>query len=345
MDDINEKFDLLNDKNWLPADYGLYFKPGKIKFIDVSNRTSVRDVVKAIEALSNDERFGVMCTSLTDRDMQLLRDKKISYITNNQDVMIFSDKEINQVSKQRLHDFDLKKISPTLLVSPSSFEIIDTIFKLPKSYLNVSPTEFSLKFKLSRPKISKIMRTFMVRGLQDLRVALQRIPLSWWIESFNAPITRRKMTPFKNARTRRYVFRSKTSIDQFCERVRELKDQGIDVEYGGLSYLKILRSVRMDEFDLVARSDHMFDVIEKFDLRPARKHELHNNIFIISVDGNLESEKFKANIENSFEPFSSLEWLNPLRFLWGIQECESRVQEEREYLLGVYFNAITKNNN
>jgi len=145
------------------------------------------------------------------------------------------------------------------------------------------------------------------------------------------------MTPFITSRTRRYAFRYEVSIEEFCESVEKLKKDGVDVEYGGLSYLKILRSLRTNEFDIVVRSDHMIDVIDKLNLKPAKKSELQNNIFITPIDGDLQSERFKAKIQNNKDPFDSLEWLNPLRFLWGIQDHESRVQEVREYLLGVYF--------
>ncbi len=151
------------------------------------------------------------------------------------------------------------------------------------------------------------------------------------------------MTPFRTKKTRRYAFKENCDDFKFQELMQKLKNENIDVEYGGLSYLKNLGSIRMNEFDVVVKADQIIDIVEKMNLRPAKKNELNKNIFITPIDGDLRDERFYSKIKNYHNRFSGLENLNPLRFLWGINYEESRIQEERKSLLESYFNEIKKN--
>lgn len=336
--------DVLDKSSWVKTEYGLYYVKEKIKFIKLSNRESLKDVVKVIDASLADGRVGVICSSLKESDLTILREKRISYLINDREIKIFG-KEERQIFKSSLNNIFLGDVTPTLLVSPTGLEIIDTILKLPHDKLkNNTPTKLSKDFGLSRPKLSNIMNAFRAQNLMELKRELLNIEISWWLEAFNTPITKRKMTPFQTKKTRRYAFKEQLDDFKFKDLIQKLKNENIDVEFGGLSYLKNLGSIRTQEYDVVVRADQIIDIVEKMKLRPAKKDELTKNIFITPIDGDLREERFYSKIKNYHNRFSGLENLNPLRFLWGINYEESRVQEERKSLLESYFNEIKKSN-
>jgi hypothetical protein len=341
---IDYDSDVLDKSSWVKTEYGLYYAKEKIKFIKLSQRESLKDIVKIIDAFLADGKVGIICSSLKESDLAILREKRISYLINDREIKIFGREE-RQIFKSSLNNIFLGDVAPTLLVSPTGLEIIDTILKLPSEELkNDTPTKLCKDFGLSRPKLSNIMNAFRVKKLTELKRELLNIEISWWVEVFNTPITKRKMTPFQTKKTRRYAFKEQLDDFKFKDLIQKLKNENIDVEFGGLSYLKNLGSIRTEEFDVVVRADQIIDIVEKMELRPAKKNELTKNIFITPIDGDLREERFYSKIKNYHNRFSGLENLNPLRFLWGINYEESRVQEERKSLLENYFNEIKKNN-
>jgi hypothetical protein len=335
---------MLDEENWIKTDYGYFYKREEIKFIKLETSNSLHDILKLIGAVELQERLGVICNFLSEDDYKLLRQHKISYIVNNQEMKIFG--------KNEGPSFQLKKelsteMSATLIVSPTGLEIVDTLLKLPRpDLLEKTPTKFCDKFELSRPKLSHLMKAFKVHTLFDLKNEILKLDTDWWLKAFNTPVTKRKMTPFQTKKTRRYAF--KLHIDDFGFRdcVKKLKDKELDVEVGGLSYLKTLGSIRTDEFDLVVRSDQMIDVIEVLNLRPVKKGEWENIIFLTPIDGSLKKERFVTRIDNYEMRFNDrlANNLNPLRYLWGLNHDESRVREERRYLLETYLNEAKNRN-
>lgn len=345
MEERYHDLGVLDKDSWVKTDYGLYYKKDKIKFIRLGSRESIKDIIKLIDAVSIDEKIGVICTTLKESDLSILREKKISYLVNDREIKIFGKTE-TKIFKSSLKNIFLRDVTPTLLVSPTGLEIIDTILKLPLIDLkNDTPTRLCKDFGLSRPKLSNIMKAFRVKSLIELKNEILNLEISWWMEAFNTPITKRKMTPFQTKKTRRYAPSNNLDDLEFRELMRKLKNEEIDAEIGGLSYLKILGSIRTQEYDIVVRADQMIDAVEKMNLRPAKKNEVGRNIFITPIDGSLEEERFYTKIKNYHNNFSELENLNPLRFLWGLNYEESRVQEEKRYLLEQYFNEARKRNN
>lgn len=336
--------DVLDKDSWLKTDYGLYYKKDKIKFIRVTSRESIKDIIRFIDAVSIDEKIGVICANPKESDLIVLREKKISYLVNDREIKIFG-KEERQILKSSFSNIFLSGLTPTLLVSPTGLEIIDTIIKLSRNQLeNVTATKLCRDFALSRPKLSHIMKAFKVDNLIELKNELLDLKISWWVQAFNTPITKRKMIPFQTKKTRRYILKDNLDILQFRELIQKLKDENIDVELGGLSTLRILGSIRTQEYDVVVRAGQMIDIVEKMNLRPSKKEERGRNIFITPIEGELKDERFYAKIKNNHGHFSDLENLNPLRFIWGLNYEESRVQEEKNNLLENYFNEARKNN-
>lgn len=344
--DIN-KIDLLDNENWATTDYGMLYKKQNIKFIELTKREFLGDLLRVIEALGNNQKFGVICSSLTNKDLKILREKEISYISDLEGIRILGSKKnqygfFSEEMTRFPREFLVDVSSPTLLVSPTGLEIVDTVLKLSENMLYESPTEVCRLFKLSRPKMSKIMNALDAKNLRDLKEKILRSDIDWWIDSFNKAVTKRKMTPFKTKRTRRFLRDENMDRELFYSLIGELQDKGVDVQLGGVSYLQHLGSVRSRELDVVVRSDHMFDLIESLNLRPAKKGEVDHCLYITPIDGSLEKERFNARIPNESNPFTMLEDLNVLRFLWGIDDKESRIKEEKNNLLMRYFDAFKR---
>jgi len=337
-----EKETILSEKSWIPTDYGFFHTKENIKFVKISNRDSLKDILKFFDLMSRQEKFGVICNSFKESDLQLLRDKKISYCIPEREIKIFSSKNSEIEGEPFSINEQLHKINPTIIVSPSGLEIVDTIFKLDESEIQSTPAKISKTYNLSRSKLSTIMTAFKVKKLFDLKGKLLDLPPTWWFESFNNPITKRKMTPFKTVKTRKYVLKGSNDLTQFQDKIIKLKEQKIEVEIGGISYLNLLGVLRSPEFDLLVRADQLVAVVELLDLRPAKKGEVANLVWITPLIGGIKSEKLEAKKICST---NALKRINVLRYLWGLNYDEERVKEERRNILEEYFNEIRKRHN
>jgi hypothetical protein len=334
---------MLDEENWIRTEYGLFYKREEIKFIKLETNHSIHDILKLIGAVHLRERLGVICNFLSEEDYKLLRQNKISYIVNNQEMKIFGkDENATFQIKEKISS----EMSATLVVSPTGLEIVDTLLKLSRLDLLENPTHICNKFELSRPKLSHLMKAFSAHSLIELKNEILKLDVSWWINAFDTPITKRKMTPFQTHNTRRYAFRFGMDDFHFNVLVKDLKNKQLDIELGGLSYLRFIGALRGYEFDLVVRSDQIIDVVEALDLRPAKKGERERIIFLTPVDENLKSEKFNSKIKNVNKYFVDFEInkLNTLRYLWGLNYDEERIKEERKYLLEIYLNEAKNRN-
>ena len=325
-------------------EYGFYYSDEKIKFISLEGKDSIRDIVKLSKAASIYEKIGVICDDINERDLSLLRENKISYIINGKEIKIFesgSDKS----KVQKLESFIEKmEISPTVLNSPTGLEIIDVLLQQNKGEIQkINATVFCKQFKLSRPKLSQLMNAFDVSSLEVLKNKILLIKIEKWLEMFNRPITKRKMTPFKNQKTRRYVLEDNFSLAYFNERIEEAKDLAIEVEIGGLTFLQNEGLLRSNELDLVVRADQLIDLVQRLPIRPAKKNSDEQILYITPLIGDIDSERLYSKVRQNEDVSPDSKRFNILRMAWGLNYEESRIQELRKDLLEKYFNAVKKN--
>lgn len=145
------------------------------------------------------------------------------------------------------------------------------------------------------------------------------------------------MTPSQTSKTRRYQFKSEVDLFEFEYCISELQRHNFEVELGGLSYLKLTKNIRMSGYDLLVKRDEVSSVINDLKLKPVKKGDFVQNIYITPLIGTLHDESFKATTKNSnLKDFIPSD-LNLLRVLWGLNYNESRIQEQRKYLLEEYF--------
>ncbi len=90
------------------------------------------------------------------------------------------------------------RISPTLLISPNSIPILDILFDVSEAELAnaASGLAFAKKFGLYQPKLSKLMRSFRVKNLPDLKRVISNISDDEWERVLDYPATRKRLTPF-----------------------------------------------------------------------------------------------------------------------------------------------------
>jgi len=342
---MTKDIDILNENSWLKTDYGLFNKKENIKFIKLSNRDSLKDVLRVITLVHPKEKFGIICSSLKERDLLQLKEKRISYCIPDCEIKIFSSKDREFKSSPILGGSFINKFSPTLIVSPTGLEIVDTVLKLDEQEIQKKPSQISHKYGLSQPKISQMMTGFGVKTLLQLKESFLNLELSWWHYAFENSLTKRKMTPFKTKKTRKYSFKDKIGASAFMDKVVLLKKKNIEIEIGGLGYLKALGVLRMSEYDVVVRADQLADIVNAMDLRPAKKGEIENIVFVTPLIAGIYSERLRTRIPGSDARIPEyIRELNLLRYLWGLNYEEGRVKEEKKSLLEKYFNEARKSN-
>ena len=138
---------IINEKIWIPTSYGFFHSKENIKFVKISNRDSLKDILVVFDLMSGRENFGVICSSLKESDLQLLRDKKISYCIPDQEIKIFLSRKSEISEPLFFSDEYLHKINPTLIVSPSGLEITDTIFCDANTF-GLNSLKFSFSFNM-----------------------------------------------------------------------------------------------------------------------------------------------------------------------------------------------------
>ena len=324
--------DLVKGFQFEKSDYGLYHQETGIKFIEVKSRETLSCVLKLIAACDLSASVGIYCEVLTERDKDKLKKSEISYIAGAGEIKIFRPSQRIELN----HQSTLAPISH--LISPTGFEIVDTIFKSNESELGrINATEFCHKHELSRSKMSRIMNAYFSREMTDLAEKLKRISFGEWLEAMDKTITSRAMTAFRTKKSKIYVFENEIDDFDFFNLFDRLKANSVQVDYGGLSYLKIEGRIKARNFDLVVKNKDIGKLLNTFKLRPPRKDESFRRRLIVTPCGqDIYRERFANIIPNGEEWNFQLNRLNVLRYIWGIRERESRIQEERISLLKRY---------
>ncbi len=335
---------MIDQENWIATDYGFFYAKEKIKFIRLTQRLFLKDFVQTIKALHGDQLVGVICSSLEEGDLKLLTKLKISYLIPDRELKIFSASSSAPTPPKTC---DSPYTNPIRIISPTGLEIVDVILKLDHAERQLSASKIASAYQLSRSKLSIIMTAFQAKTIDELRTKIFALPLDWWPKAFDLAICKRKMTPFRTKNTRRYILNHLLSAEEFQTKVDELQSQHYQVVIGGLSYLKVLHQLNTSEFDLLINLNHLPQVLEYFNLRPATSRDVENIVYITPAISELECEKLET--KKSFNLFpniknekSNVRKINMLRYLWGLNYHEARIDELRHSLLENYFYALGK---
>lgn len=154
---------------------------------------------------------GVLTYTLTQLEKDYCKKHNISYLTQDGCLLLIRKK--NQLTIEPRKPTQRKKRNrrelthliktPTHLISPNVFTILDVLFRLTESQIKNfrSGLHFSKHFELYQPKLSTLMLSVGARNLLELRKIISQVPLEWWISALQYPATRRVFTPFlKNSK-------------------------------------------------------------------------------------------------------------------------------------------------
>jgi hypothetical protein len=165
--------------------------------------------------------------SLENKEINFIdHDGNISFKTGDLKLNIQKIKKIKKRTPQKTSEPGTR-ISTTLLVSPNSFTIIDSLFRIKESELKKfkSGLSFCKSYSLDQPKLSKIMTNLNAENLIELKRKIKKIPLDWWLYAFDNPITKRKMTPFFQTAQIYFCADPKFNLVETAEILKQVKEK------------------------------------------------------------------------------------------------------------------------
>lgn len=190
------------------------------------NTLNINDILfKKInrQQLKDHPPHGILLPTLTQDERLFCDTFKISYLTLDGHFQLIQEKSVLRLERfkkppqappYKNMGQPHKQISPTLLVSPYSLSILDTLFRAPESSLKEkSGLAFTKEFDLYQPKLSKIMRDLNAHTLIELKAKIQELPAHWWQLAWQYPATRKGLTPFFEA-AKPYHSLNPLSLDQ-----------------------------------------------------------------------------------------------------------------------------------
>ena len=153
---------------------------------------------------------GVIATHLGKSMKSSLKKRGISFLTLDGDLYIsLPDYALALTTRKRLPTNEPGRlmlrppgaISPTALLSPYAFDILDVLFRLKEQELSrfESANRFAREFNLNQPKLSLMMTAFRANNLLELRNKVRDIPPDWWRHALDYPAVRKRLTPFFQA--------------------------------------------------------------------------------------------------------------------------------------------------
>lgn len=220
-------------------------------------------------------------------------------------------------------------IRPTLLLSPYSLQILDTLFRLKKNQLRdfSSVLSFCKLHNIVQPKISLLMTTLRVSTLVDLRDRIAQLPLAWWQMAFSYPATKRHLTPFWN------TFESYLSLND-AQLADMLKHQ--PTAAGPLAVAQKFGVLRSTVSSIWVEADFVQKFKKEFRLVPAASDFQSNQVFWVAtcVRG-FEREAIKSNSPGIINGhgLTSFGSNNSFRTLYDLSYFDERSREARDIML------------
>lgn len=286
---------------------------------------------------------GIILSNSTIELRKSLEAKGINFLDKNGNIFLNTD-ELNlklQKIKKKNHKIKQsrgfnKNFSATLLVSPNGFAIIDTIFRLSDLELKEFSSVFSFckLFSLNQPKLSKIMTTLNVNTLVNLKKSIQKLPIDWWLYSFDNPITKRKMPPFFE--TAQIYYSNDSKFDSLpAEKILyEIQNKFSQQSCEGPAMVaQNFSELVEDEISLWVSKSEANNFKKNFRLIPGRKEG--SKIWRIAIASDLKKMEIKTHILKSNMPSA-----NMMRATWDLSFSESRSREIRENLIRKFLNEL-----
>lgn len=240
--------------------------------------------------------------------------------------------EENSSKKKKPKGNKKVSISPTLLISPNGFALIDTLFRLNDEQLQKSPSvlQFSKLYDLYQPKISKIMTAIGAKDLVTLKQKISALPIEWWLYAFDLPVTKRKMTAFFDVAQNYYSLDGHIETMEETVLLKNLKSSlKNDISQGPTLIAKQFGELIDSDISLWASPSASSKLKKEFKLVAGTK-EGHKRWVIASPSLDLTKAELISHVDDNRPLFPKT---NILRSIWDLSFSESRLREIRSNLL------------
>lgn len=277
---------------------------------------------------------GIILRDSTQELRRYLEARQINYIDRYGNLSIITNElnlKIQKIKQKRKKESNLQlALPPTLLVSPNGLSIVDTLFRLNEVELKKfqSGLQFCKSFLLNQPKLSKIMTTLKANNLIELKKKIQKIPIEWWMYSFDNPIIKRKMISFFDIAQDYYSHDPKVELLTKEEILKEIhqnyKNQACE---GPTVVASALSELVDDEISLWISPIEQTKFKKEFKLIPGRK-ESSRTWKIAVTPINIAKMGLRTHVQNEKLPSANL-----IRAIWDLSYSDSRSREVRVNLL------------
>jgi hypothetical protein len=221
-------------------------------------------------------------------------------------------------------------IRPTLLVSPNGLAFVEALFRVPENSLSLPALQFCKRHDLFQPKVSKIMTSFAVKTLLELKRKISTLPTDWWLYAFDSHITKRKMTAFFDVTQNYYSLLSETdklAEEKILEKIStQYKD---DVSPGPTMVAKSFGDIIDNNISLWVSPAAISQLKKEYKLVAGIKEGKRNwqiavPPFDLVKEGLISHAKDEVRIDVK---------TNVLRAAWDLSYSEERLREIRSNIL------------
>lgn len=172
------------------------------------------------------------------------------------------------------------------------------------------------------------MTTLKADNLRDLKSKLQKIPITWWLYSFDNAITKRKMTPFFDSAQDYYS--NDPKLDSLSTEEIQLKVQNSfsnQICAGPTAVAQAFSELIESEISLWISPTESNSFKRVFKLIPGRREG--SRIWKIAVaPADLEKLEIRTHA-----PRENLPSANIMRAIWDLSFSDARSREIRENML------------
>ncbi len=287
-------------------------------------------------------KTGLLLEKPSSKERRNLERKKISYITLNGKVFIALksgtlrlEAKPSKILRTKRASSIGGRLSPTLLVSPYAFQILDVLFRLTASEIEKfrSASSFCREYGLVQSRISRMMTALKAKTVEDLRDAIRRLDISWWDMAFSYPPARRQLEPFSISAE----FYSVLNPALHRSKIPVLK--GINGVVQGPTYPAKKVGLLIDPTPTLWCEEKYFNQVKaRWKLVPAiLRDEKEFHLQIATSKNGFKSDTIQSKINDSHnqtkwiaETFATL---NIFRVLFDLSYLDERAREARNELL------------
>jgi|GEM_PF-6486457 len=279
---------------------------------------------------------GILIKELSKEELRYCLENKISYFTLKNQLGLFTDNYIvtiephgkgAKIKRKLVSNSQSALATPTLLISPNGFKILDILFRIsPEELVKYrSALAFANYHHVNQPRLSKIMRTLKVHSLQELQHAIKQLPENWWRMSLTDKSTHKRLTKFFQISRPHYSLLD-LQFKHVQEELRRASALGEGLAQGPLEVAKDFGFLRDEDLSLWGTKEAFYELKKKFKLIPGVEKE--------KPVWHLATPKYGLDAEAILTSRSVMKWkdshfgnTNVFRAIWDLGFGTERLKE------------------